>query len=161
MTAEVGPVLFVCLHGSAKSLIAAEYFNRLSAARRLGVKATSAGVEPDAAIPPRVVHGLLADGIDVGGRQPRGIAPADLVSASRVVTFGCDVAEAPAGLAVERWDDIPLVSEDFQKARDVIVARLLRLLDDCAKAQGAGIASGDWPGLPSSSDARGRAAEPA
>jgi len=50
-------VLFVCLHGSAKSLIAAEYFNRLAAARGLGVTATSAGTEPDAEIPPRVVQG--------------------------------------------------------------------------------------------------------
>jgi protein-tyrosine-phosphatase len=130
--AEVDPVLFVCLHGSAKSLTA-EYFNRLSAARHLGVRATSAGVEPDETIPPKVMQGLLADGIEVGGRRPRGIAPADLASASRIVTFGCDLGDAPTGVVVERWNDIPLVSEDFQKARDVIVARLPRSLDDCAK----------------------------
>ena len=129
----MGSVLFVCLHGSAKSLIAAEYFNRLSAARHLGVRATSAGVEPDDAIPPRVVQGLLADGIDVGGRRPSGIGPADLAGASRIVTFGCDLDNAPSGIVVERWDDVPLVREDFQKARDVIVTKLPRLLDDCAK----------------------------
>jgi len=64
-------VLFVCLHGSAKSLIAAEYFNRLASARGLDASATSAGTEPDDAIPPRVVSGLAGDGIDVAGRRPR------------------------------------------------------------------------------------------
>jgi protein-tyrosine-phosphatase len=56
-------VLFVCLHGSAKSLIAAEYFNRLAAARGLAARAASAGTEPDDAIPRRVTQGLGADGM--------------------------------------------------------------------------------------------------
>ena len=63
--ANEGKVLFVCLHGSPKSLIAAEYFNRLAAARGLGARAVSAGTEPDDVIPPRVVQGLRADGIDL------------------------------------------------------------------------------------------------
>jgi hypothetical protein len=71
-------VLFVCLHGSAKSLIAAEYFNRLAAARGIGARATSAGTEPDDTIPPHVTRGLGDDGIDVAGRRPRHPAPADV-----------------------------------------------------------------------------------
>src|SRR3989454_7062849 len=71
MVTQQGKVLFVCLHGSAKSLIAAEYFNRLAAARGLGARATSAGTEPDDVIPPRVIQGLRADGIDVEGRRPQ------------------------------------------------------------------------------------------
>jgi hypothetical protein len=34
-------VAFVCLHGSAKSLIAAEYFNRVAIERKLPLRATS------------------------------------------------------------------------------------------------------------------------
>jgi protein-tyrosine-phosphatase len=126
-------VLFVCLHGSAKSLIAAEEFRRLAGERGIKVGATSAGTEADSEVPPRVVQGLLAEGIDVRGRRPHQVTREDVATASRVVTFACDLGNlAPAGLALERWDDVPAVSEDFKKARDVIVARVSRLLDEGA-----------------------------
>jgi arsenate reductase (thioredoxin) len=57
-------VVFVCLHGSAKSVIASAYLNRLSAERGLNVHATAAGVEPDAVISPRVREGLRQEGLD-------------------------------------------------------------------------------------------------
>ena len=127
-------VLFVCLHGSAKSLIALEHFRRLAAERGVVVDADSAGTEPDADIPARVVQGLLAEGIDVRERRPRAVVQADVERASRVVTFACDLGNlARPELALERWDDVPAVSEDFKKARDVIVSRLPRLLDECLK----------------------------
>src|SRR5438876_5073953 len=124
-------VLFVCLHGSAKSLIALEHFRRLAAERGVAVEAASAETEPDAEIPPRVVQGLLGDGIDVRGRRPRQVTRADLEGASRVVTFGCELgALESSGLARERWDDVPAVSEGYTPARDLIVGRLPGLLDD-------------------------------
>jgi arsenate reductase len=126
-------VLFVCLHGSAKSLIAAEYFNRLAAGRGLPARAVSAGTEPDDAIPPRVTQGLGADGIDVVGRRPRRPTPADLDGSAIVVTFACDLGDLAARASrVEHWDDVPAVSEDFKRARDVIVARVTALLEDPA-----------------------------
>ena len=124
-------VLFVCLHGSAKSLIAAEYFNRLAAARGLPARATSSGTEPDEAIPPRVTQGLGADGIDVAGRRPRRPTQADLDESAVVVTFACDLGDlASRARRLERWDDVPGVSEDFKRARDVIVAKVTALLED-------------------------------
>ena len=133
MVAQPENILFVCLHGSAKSLIAAEYFNRLAAARGVGARATSAGTEPDDVIPPRVVQGMRADGIDVEGRRPRRPTPADVEGAATVVTFGCDLGElASRASRIERWDDVPAVSEDFTRARDVIVSRVAALLEDPA-----------------------------
>src|SRR5437667_734024 len=76
-------VLFVCLHGSAKSLIALEHFRRLAAERGIAVEAAAAGTAPDAEIPPHVVQGLLGDGIDVRARRPRQVTLADLETASR------------------------------------------------------------------------------
>ena len=126
-------VVFVCLHGSAKSVIAAEHFRRLAAERAVDVDAVSAGTEPDSEIPPKVVQGLLAAGIDARGRRPHRVTRADLESASRVITFGCDLGDlAPAGLAIERWDDVPLVSDDFTRAQDAILTRVSRLFDECA-----------------------------
>ena len=127
-------VLFVCLHGSAKSLIALEHFRRLAQQRGVDVQTDWAGLEPDVAIPPRVVQGLLGEGIDVRERRPRQVTRADLERASRVVTFGCEIGALEAsGLARERWDDVPAVSEGYTPARDLIVGRLPGLLDDLGR----------------------------
>ena len=124
-------VVFVCLHGSAKSVIAAEQCQRLARERGLVVEAMATGVEPDAEIPLPVIRGLLAEGIDVRGRRPRRVSGDDLAAASRVVAFGCDLTGVAApGVPIERWDDVPAVSEDFGAARDAIVAHLRRLLSD-------------------------------
>ncbi len=124
-------VLFVCLHGSAKSLIALEHFRRLARQRGIDAQADGAGIEPDAEIPPRVVQGLLGEGIDVRGRRPRQVTRADLERASRVVTFGCELGALESSvLARDRWDDVPAVSEGYKPARDVIVGRLPGLLDE-------------------------------
>jgi protein-tyrosine-phosphatase len=127
-------VLFVCLHGSAKSVIALEHFRRLAAQRGVNVAADSAGLEPDAEIPPRVIQGLLSDGIDVRGCQPRRVTSADLAQASHVVTFACDLgALGSPSRAPERWDDVPAVSDGYKPARDAIVARVTSLLDGLSR----------------------------
>jgi len=63
-------VAFVCLHGSAKSLIAAEYFNRIAIERNLPLRATTSGPEPDREVPGSVVAGLKSHGIDVRQYHP-------------------------------------------------------------------------------------------
>ena len=68
--ATVPSILRVCLHGSVKSLIAAEHCQKLASRHSLALRATAAGAEPDAEIPRPVVEGLLRDGIDVRGRHP-------------------------------------------------------------------------------------------
>ncbi len=43
--------------------------------------------------------------------------------------FGCDLtALAPPDAAIERWGDVPAVSEGYAAARDAMTARLHRLL---------------------------------
>ncbi|MBI2207254.1 MAG: hypothetical protein HYU41_25775 [Candidatus Rokubacteria bacterium] len=128
-------VVFVCLHGSAKSVIAASYCRRLADRYGVPVDVESAGVEPDASIPPKVVGGLGMDGIDVSSVTPRAAAAVDFSGATRVIAFGCDVPGVPAGVPVEQWSDVPAVSEDFGRARDLIVARVDRLVADL---EGAG-----------------------
>ena len=124
-------VLFVCLHGAAKSVIASEYFRRLATERGIAAETDCAGTEPDAAIPPAVVRGLLGDGMDVGALRPRAVTHGDLERASRLVAFGCDLADmTPSSITVERWDDVPAVSDDYSRARDVIAARVRTLVDE-------------------------------
>lgn len=127
--------MFVCLHGSAKSVIAAQHFRRLASERGIEVDVQSAGTEPDAEIPPRVVQGLQSDGIDVRNLKPQAATRTALQNASRVIAFGCDLTKvAPPGARVERWDDVPAVSDGYEPARDFIVGRVRALLDEIGGA---------------------------
>jgi protein-tyrosine-phosphatase len=128
-------VLFVCLHGAAKSVLAAADLHRLAAERGLDVSADSAGTEPDPDFAPGVVAVLRAEGIDLGPRRPRRVTATDTARADRVVTFGCDLGDAtPAAVPVERWDDVPAVSAGLPAARAAIRRHLGRLLDGYAAA---------------------------
>jgi chromate transporter len=121
-------VVFVCEHGSAKSLVAASFFDRMARERGLAVRAVSRGTVPDASVPPVVVRSLRADGFEVASYRPRKLAVSDLASAARVVAIGVDLGEMGAGRRVERWDDIPPVSTSYQEARAAMLSRLDALL---------------------------------
>lgn len=123
-------VLFVCLHGAAKSVLAAVDFERLARARGVEARAVFAGTEPDPEIAPKVASELGAEGVDLRGQRPRRVTREDVAGAWRVVTFGCELGPLAAGAPVERWDDVPAVSDDFRKARAAIDARLVRLLGE-------------------------------
>jgi protein-tyrosine-phosphatase len=122
-------VAFVCLHGSAKSLIAAEQFNRLAAAKSLPFRATTSGPEPDAEVPANVVAGFETRGIDVSGYKPTLIAANQLADTDLIVSFVCDAGRrlAPGKLEV-RWDDCPTVADDFDVAWGFITGRVEELL---------------------------------
>ena len=122
-------VLFVCLHGAAKSVVAAAYFRALATAQGLPHSAVAAGTEPDPELMPAAVQGLAADGLSPAPGRPRSVTLHDLRTATRIVSFGCDVA-APGGPPVERWDDVPAVSEGYEGARARIVERLQQLAGD-------------------------------
>jgi protein-tyrosine-phosphatase len=123
-------VLFVCLHGAAKSVVAAAHFRRLAAARGLSVGAVAAGTEPDRELAPSAVKGLAADGLEPAPARPRPVTLYDLDKAVRVVSFGCEVAPA-RGQHVEQWD-VPAVSDGYAAARDRIVANVERLVAELA-----------------------------
>jgi len=123
-------VAFVCLHGSAKSLIAAEYLNRLAREKSLPLRATTAGPEPDPEVPANVVEGMKARGIDVHAYRPTLIAADQLTDADLIVSFACDAGRKLApGKREERWDDCPAVSEDFDVAWNFITSRVETLVD--------------------------------
>jgi len=126
-------LVFVCLHGAAKSVLAAAAFERLARARGLATRADFAGTEPDPEIAPRVAAALRAEGVELGARRPRRVSGADVTGETAVVTFGCDLGPiaAKAG-ALESWDDVPAVGEDFDAARAAITARVGALVDRLA-----------------------------
>jgi hypothetical protein len=131
---EPPTVAFVCLHGAAKSVLAAASFERLAAARGVPVRVLSAGTEPDPEIAPAVVRALLAEGIDLRGERPRPATREALAGAAAVVSFGPDLSGlVPPGHVVARWDDVPALSEDFDAGRAAILARLPALLEQVSR----------------------------
>jgi protein-tyrosine-phosphatase len=123
-------VLFVCLHGAAKSVVGAAHFRRLAAARGLAMDAAAAGTEPDAELGAGAVKGLAAEGLRAAPGRPRPVTLYDLESAARIVSFGCDVRPAK-GQRIDQWD-VPAVSDGYAAARDRIVANVERLVEDLA-----------------------------
>jgi len=119
-------ILFVCEHGSAKSVIAAAHFNRLAEQRGLPYRAVARGLNPDSEIPQQVRLNLAKDGLDVATWKPQQVAEKDVQEAARVVTFGCRLpfpATIAAGKLVD-WADVPSTSEDYQRARTAIVKKI-------------------------------------
>lgn len=130
---EQSLVLFVCLHASAKSLIAAEYFNQLAAERRMPFRAVSAGTEPDSAVPPHVVAGMRGDGFDVSRRVPERLTRELAAPARLAISFEPDLEPyVGSPCRVERWE-VPAVSDDYAAARDAIWGRVERLVAALAR----------------------------
>src|SRR5499426_405475 len=78
-------VLFVCLHGAAKSVVGAAHFRRLAAERGLAIDAVAAGTEPDPELAPGAVKGLAADGLTATPARPRPVTLHDRETAARIV----------------------------------------------------------------------------
>ena len=122
-------IVFVCEHGAAKSVIAAAYFNKFARVAKLRLHAVARGTHPDRELSPLAVTGLQADGLTPVESFPQKLSPADLESAQRLITF-CELpAEYQGKIPVERWDGVPSVSENYEKARDDIIERIRHLLD--------------------------------
>lgn len=128
-------VVFVCEHGTVKSVVAMAYFAELAKERHLPVRAISRGTNPDARVPSLVRDGLRADGLTLGSFTPTRFSPADLPSAIAVISFDQpSVAALVAGrLPTDAWDGMPAVSDNYVLAREAIRHRVADLVDSLAK----------------------------
>jgi arsenate reductase len=123
-------VLFVCEHGAAKSVLAAELLQLAAAAQRLRVVVRAAGIEPSAEIADGVLTLLPEQAAALQGRTPRRVTAADLDMAAITVTFNLDPADLPARpRELLAWDDVPPVAGDPVAARAVIDGHIAELID--------------------------------
>jgi protein-tyrosine-phosphatase len=136
-TASAAPedktIVFVCVHGSVKSQIAAAHFNKLARERGLPYTAVSRGLDVDAAIPASIRNGLNSDGLAPTDEVPRPLTAAEAGRAAKVVAFD-SVPDDKRGVAeVSYWSDVPAATKDYVAARDVIT----RHIDDLIPALAA------------------------
>ena len=131
-------IVFVCLHGAAKSVLAAALFTQEAARARVPVQAIARGIEPDPEVSAAAAGGLLAEGLDVREDRPRALTPGDLAGASRVIAFGCDVSGmVPPDVPVEQWAEVPAVSDGYDRARAAVVSHFPDLLEACRRSADA------------------------
>lgn len=128
-------VVFVCEHGSAKSLVAAAHFNEIARQRGLPWRAVSRGTVPDEEMAVAATKGLKADGLPVPEGKPAALTQADLDTAREVVLFAVDLPSSlQPRLPPATWQ-VPPVSGDYAAARAAIVARIEQLLTDLERGE--------------------------
>jgi protein-tyrosine-phosphatase len=121
-------IVFVCLHGSVKSQMAAAHFNRIAREQGLPFTAVSRGIEVDASIPTRIRDGLNLEGLAPADKIPIGLTAEEAARATKVVAFDA-VPDARRGTSdVTYWSDVPPATKDYAAARDAIVRHLESLV---------------------------------
>ncbi len=123
-------MLFVCEHGSAKSVLAAAHFNEQARAKGLDVRAISRGTDPDEEIPSHVWQGLETDGLIPDETKPVLLREEDVRDAICVVSFSGLPKTIESKTTPVSWEDVPPVSEDYDRARHEIVKRIGELLKE-------------------------------
>lgn len=124
-------VLFVCAGNGGRSQLAAAL---MRASAPLGVRVTSAGVDPAARILPAVLDSLDEIGVPTMGEYPKPITPEFVAAADLIVEFDCgdaldDVGETP----VQTWHlvtDTPSGKASMRRTRDDLSLAVHRLLRD-------------------------------
>jgi arsenate reductase (thioredoxin) len=97
-------VLFLCVHNSARSQIAEEYFKKFTSGK---IPAESAGLEPGK-LNPYVVRALKEDGIDITGKKTQDVQ--ELWKAGKRYRYVVTVCSREAA---EKCPIFPGVAEKF------------------------------------------------
>lgn len=126
-------VVFVCEHGSAKSIIAATYFNKLAGEKNLNWVAVSRGTNPDVQVSPRTIALLKSENLFDNSLVPTKIEQADVDAAQQVILFYPLPGEIRTGNKTRSWLEVKATNDDYKKLRDDIVSRLIPLIDSLAK----------------------------
>jgi hypothetical protein len=120
-------MVFVCLHGSVNSQMAAAYFNKAAQERGLPHRAISRGIDPHRSIPVRIVDGLALDGL-APANSPIGLTPNDANGTIKMLAFDPVPAELLGSASVTYWSGVPPGINDYAAARDEIVRRVDELI---------------------------------
>lgn len=121
-------VVFVCEHGSAESIIAAELFNRAASRHDLAFRALYRGVKPDPRVMDNVRERLFTQSALL---RPAMLSPELSRCATLIVSFTHVPSELRAGREPLRWPSSS-VSDDYTAAEQAISRQVLALLSSLA-----------------------------
>lgn len=130
-------VLFICEHGTVRSLLAKLLFEEYAKEVGLAMVAVSRGTAIDSAVAPWMMRSLASDGFLIGSWHPQALAASDLAHARHVVSFDLPTAvSASTHARREQWDGFPSVSANYAAGRDTIAVRVRHLVDSLQTARG-------------------------
>ena len=128
-------ILFVCVHNSGRSQIAAGFMSKIGGDR---VVVRSAGSAPRESISPIVIEVMSEVGIDITDEYPKPLTDEVVRASDAVITMGCgDACPIYPGKRYEDWvlDDPADQSIDSVRIiRDEIKKRVERLLSELLPA---------------------------
>lgn len=128
-------VLFLCEHGTVKSLLAKLLFDQYAEEVGLDMIAVSRGARADTAVPPWMMRSLATDRLAIGSWRPRTVQNTDVANASLIISFDVPFSATAAQSPPAAWDGLPSVSSDYASGRDAIRARVRQLVDSLKRAR--------------------------
>jgi arsenate reductase len=131
---EVPEVLFVCVHNSGRSQMAAGLLNKIANGR---VHVRTAGSDPADEIGPAVIEAMNEVGVDLSEEFPKPLTDEFVAAADVVITMGCgDACPIYPGKRYEDWEledpagkDIATVRRIRDQLGDKLRALLPELID--------------------------------
>jgi arsenate reductase (thioredoxin) len=126
-------ILFVCEHGSAKSVIAATYFNKLAKEKNIPWEAVSRGTTPDSIVSFKTRQLLEKENLFDPVLRPELLTQEDVAEAEVAFLFYPLPASIRESNNLNYWLEINAVNNDYQKLRDDIVAKIIPLIDSLSK----------------------------
>jgi len=142
MTKRVPEVLFVCVHNTGRSQMAAGLLDQLSEGR---VHVRTAGSEPADRINPVVTETMTEVGVDLSKEFPKPLTDEVVRAADAVITMGCgDACPIYPGKRYEDWELEDPAGKDLATVRgirDQISERVRGLLAEVAPDQSDSAAS--------------------
>jgi arsenate reductase (thioredoxin) len=136
VTKEVPEVLFVCVHNSGRSQMAAGLLDKLAEGR---VHVRSAGSEPADQLNPNAVKAMEEVGVDISKEFPKPLTDEVVRAADAVITMGCgDACPIYPGKRYEDWElDDPEGKdlETVRRIRDDVQGRVEELLSKLTETE--------------------------
>jgi arsenate reductase (thioredoxin) len=134
VTKEVPEVLFVCVHNSGRSQMAAGLLDKLAEGR---VHVRSAGSDPADQLNPNAVAAMEEVGVDISQEFPKPLTDEVVRAADAVITMGCgDACPIYPGKRYEDWDLEDPAGKDLEtvrRIRDEIRGRVEALIATLAE----------------------------
>ncbi len=135
MSAKRTKIIFVCVGNSCRSQMAEGFARHYARQRNLNVEIHSAGTHPAGYVHSDAIEVMREKGIDISGQFSKSVAAFDLREFDYVIAMGCleyDICPANFQGVSEDWgipDPIGRGLEFYREVRDMIEAKVLRLLD--------------------------------
>ncbi len=135
MSAKRTKIIFVCVGNSCRSQMAEGFAKYYAQQMGLDVEIHSAGTHPAGYVHSDAIEVMREKGIDISGQSSKSVAAFDLREFDYVIAMGCleyDICPANFQGVSEDWgipDPIGRGLEFYREVRDMIEAKVLRLLD--------------------------------